>query len=68
MLRRSFSASAFPFWWPAKFGNVANPYFENIKHLQNLGHFLVTTSFMMCFIWIQECHSNEFIYNDQLLG
>ena len=30
------------FWRPAKSENMANPDFEHLKHLQNLGHFLLT--------------------------
>ena len=40
------AASAVQFWRPAIFKNVASPYFENLKHLQNLGHFLLTEGFM----------------------
>ena len=35
-LRLLLAASADHFWWPEKFENMANPDFENIKHLQNL--------------------------------
>ena len=38
MLRQSLAESAGHFWWPSEFENVANPYFENAKHLQNPGH------------------------------
>ena len=31
--------SAGHFWQPEKFENVANPDFNNLKHLQNLGNF-----------------------------
>ena len=34
-LRRSLAAGAVHFWRPAKFENLANPGFENHKHLQN---------------------------------
>ena len=34
------------FWQPAEFKNVVNPDFENLKHLQNLGHFSLTAGFM----------------------
>ena len=40
--RRSLSDSAGPFWQPTEFENVANPYFENIKHLKNPGHLSLT--------------------------
>ena len=30
--------SAGHFWWTAEFEDVANPYFENLKHLQNPEH------------------------------
>ena len=42
MLRWSLAKSAGNFWQPAEFENVANPYFKNIKHLQNPGHLLLT--------------------------
>ena len=42
MLRRLLAESAGHFWWPAEFEDVANPYFENLKHLQNPGHLLLT--------------------------
>ena len=42
MLRRSHSESAGHFWQPAEFENVANPDFENFKHLQNPGYLLLT--------------------------
>ena len=46
MLRRSLPESAGHFWRPAEFENVANPYFKNLKHLQNLGHFLMISASM----------------------
>ena len=36
--------SAGHFWWPAEFENVANPDFENPKHLQNPGHLPMTAA------------------------
>ena len=42
MLRRFLDESAGRFWWPAEFENVANPDFENLKHLQNPGHLSLT--------------------------
>ena len=42
MLRRSLAVSAVYFWRPEKFENMANLDFENLKHLQNLGHFSLT--------------------------
>ena len=44
MIRRSLADSAGQFWWPEEFENVANPYFKNLKHLQNPGHLLLTKS------------------------
>ena len=44
MLHQSFADSAGNFWWPEEFEKVANPYFNNLKHLQNPGHLLLTTS------------------------
>ena len=44
MLRWSLAESAGHFWWPAEFENVANPDFENLKHLQNPGHLPLTTA------------------------
>ena len=38
--------SAGHFWWPAEFENVANPYFEHLKQLQNPGHLRLTKSSM----------------------
>ena len=42
MIRQLLADSAGHFWQPAEFENVANPYIENLKHLQNLGHLLLT--------------------------
>ena len=44
ILRRSLDESAGHFLQPEEFKNVANPYFENIKHLQNPGHVLLTAA------------------------
>ena len=41
MIRWFIAASTGRFWQPAEFENVSNPDFENLKHLQNLGHFLM---------------------------
>ena len=38
MIRRSLAESAGHFWWTAEFENMANPDFENLKHLQNPDH------------------------------
>ena len=38
MIRQSLAESTGHFWQPEKFENVANIYFENIKHLQNPGN------------------------------
>ena len=46
MLRWSLAYSAGPFWQPAEFENVANLYLENLKHLHNPGHLLMTTTSM----------------------
>ena len=37
----SLAAGAGHFWRPEKPKNLENPDFENIKHLQNLGYFLI---------------------------
>ena len=42
MLCRSLGESDGLFWQPAEFENVANPDFENLKHLQNPGHLPLT--------------------------
>ena len=42
MLRQSLADSAVPFWQPAECENVENPDFENLKQLQNPGHFFPT--------------------------
>ena len=42
MLCRLLAESAICFLWPEEFENVANPDFENPKHLQNPGHLLLT--------------------------
>ena len=42
IIRWLLSDSAGHFWWTLEFENVANPDFENIKHLQNPGHLLLT--------------------------
>ena len=46
MLRRSLDESGGHFWWPVELKNVSNPYFENLKHLQNPGHLLLTAPSM----------------------
>ena len=46
MLRRLLAEGAGHFFQPAEFENVANPDFENIKHLQNQGHLLLTETSM----------------------
>ena len=47
MLRRFLADSAVHFWWPEEFENVANPYFDHLKHLQNPGHLSLTKSIML---------------------
>ena len=42
MLLRLLAESAGNFWQPSEFENVANPYFENLKYLQNSGHLTLT--------------------------
>ena len=42
MLRRLHAESAGHFWRAVEFYNVANPDFENLKHLQKPGHLLLT--------------------------
>ena len=37
MLHQLLAESAGNFWWPAELENVANPDFENLRHLQNPG-------------------------------
>ena len=39
-------------WHPAEFQNVANPDFENIKHLQNPGHLPLTAPSMQTYQYI----------------
>ena len=46
MLRRLLAESVGHFWKPTEFENVENPYFENIKHLQNSGHLPLTEPIM----------------------
>ena len=31
------------FWWPENPGNLTNSGFKNLKHLQNLAHFYLTS-------------------------
>ena len=38
--------SAGHIWWPAEFENVANPDFENLKHLQNPGNLTLAAAIM----------------------
>ena len=47
ILRRLLVESAGQFWWPAEFGNVENPDFENLKHLQNPGNLSPTAPSML---------------------
>ena len=42
MLHWLLAESAGHFWQPAKFENMANLDFKNLKHLQNPGHLLLT--------------------------
>ena len=42
ILRRFLAESADHFWQPAEFENVTNSYLENLTHLQNPGHLLLT--------------------------
>ena len=42
MICRSLGENAGHFWQPAEFENVANPDFDNLKHLQNHGHLPLT--------------------------
>ena len=42
MLSWSLAESDCQFWQPAEFENMANPDFENLKHLQNPGHLMLT--------------------------
>ena len=44
MLRRSLAESAGQFWQPTELENMANLDFENLKHLQNHGHLLLSAS------------------------
>ena len=44
MLRRSLPDIFGHFWQPEELKNVANPGFENLKHLQNLGHFYLNAA------------------------
>ena len=46
MLRRSLADSAGHFWWTEEFENVAKLDLNNLKHLQNPGHLLLTKSSM----------------------
>ena len=47
MLYRLLAESAGNFWQPEKFENVANPDFENLKHLQKPGHLSLTAPSML---------------------
>ena len=47
MLRWSLSDSAGHFWQPSELENMANPDFENLKHLQNPGHLSLTKYIML---------------------
>ena len=46
MIRWSLADSSGHFWQPLEFVNVVNLDFENIKHLQNLGHSWLTAARM----------------------
>ena len=46
MLRRSLADSTGHFWQPTEFKNAENPDFENLKHLHNPGHLLLTAPSM----------------------
>ena len=55
MLRKSLAESAGHYWQPAEFENVANPDFENLKHLQNPGHVFLTKGCMYCVTSYHQC-------------
>ena len=42
MICTSLAESTSHFLWPEEFDNVANPGFENLKHLKNPGHLPLT--------------------------
>ena len=44
MLCSLIAESAGHCWQTPEFENMANPDFENLKHLQNLGHFFLTAT------------------------
>ena len=47
MFRQLLAEIAGNFWQAEEFENVANPDFENLKHLQNSGYLLLTKSSML---------------------
>ena len=47
MLRRSIADNAGHCCWPEEFENVANLYFNHLKHLQNPGHLSLTKPSML---------------------
>ena len=52
MLRRLLAESAGYFWHAEEFENVANPDFENLKHLQNPGHLSLTKPSMCVYVFV----------------
>ena len=59
MIHQLLAESTGHFWQPEEFKNVENPYFENLKHLQNPGHLCLTEANMsrIFILWIHLAHN-----------
>ena len=56
MLHFLLAESAGHFWQPAEIENVANQYFENIKHLKNPRHLLLTKAIISLWSLYKKLH------------
>ena len=59
MLYWFLSESAGYFWKPEEFENVENPDPENLKHLQNLGHFFLAKGYICTLL---DSHKTQNVY------
>ena len=60
-LSQVLATSTVNLWCPEKFKNMANPDFENHKHLQNHGHLFLTAPFMKRSGFCQKIRTNRVI-------
>ena len=61
MICWSLDESAGRFWQPAEFENVANPDFENLKHLKNPGNLTLTEPSILLINTSKNTHINDIL-------